>query len=131
MQFNGPANLNEMSNKTDESPQERFCALGYRPQGWSGGSLQADSIILFVLEDGVGSLRFLVHPELHTVVRDNDLSYLESLFKDFLERAKLNPAALFTQLSSLGVGPLVTHEAGSNISDHPHILNMCSRFEQI
>jgi hypothetical protein len=93
--------------------------------------LQADSIILFVLEDGVGSLRFLVHPELHTVVRDNDLSYLESLFKDFLERAKLNPAALFTQLSSLGVGPLVTHEAGSNISDHPHILNMCSRFEQI
>jgi hypothetical protein len=83
---------------------------------------------LFVLENGEGNLRFLVHPELHTVVKDNDLSYLESLFKDFLERAKLNPASLFNQLSSLGVGPLVTHDAGSNISDHPHLLNLCSRF---
>jgi hypothetical protein len=84
-----------------------------------------------VLEDREGSLRFFVHPELRAIVLDNDLPYLESLFKDFLERAMLNSADLFKQLSSLGVGPLVTHEAGSNISDHPSLLNMCSRFEQI
>jgi hypothetical protein len=84
-----------------------------------------------VLEDGEGSLRFLVHPKLRAIVSDNDLSYLESLLKDFLERAKLNPAALFKQLSSLGVGPLVTQEAGSNISDHPSLLNLCSRFVQL
>jgi hypothetical protein len=68
---------------------------------------------------------------LNTIVRDNDLAYIESLFKDFLERAKLNPEALFNQLSSLGVGPLVTHEAGSNISNHPHLLNLCARFVQL
>ena len=131
MQFNGPANLSVTSNKTDESRREKFCALEYRPHGWSDGSSQADAIVLFVLEDREGSLRFFVHPELRAIVLDNDLPYLESLFKDFLERAMLNSADLFKQLSSLGVGPLVTHEAGSNISDHPSLLNMCSRFEQI
>ena len=105
--------------------------MEYRPQGWSGGSLQADPVILLVLEDEEGSLRFLVHPELHVVVTDNDLSYIESLLKDFLERAKENPAALFMQLSSLGGGPLVTQETGSNISDHPTLMNLCSRFVQL
>jgi hypothetical protein len=86
---------------------------------------------LLALKDGEGRLCFLVHPELNTVVRDNDLSYLESLFKDFLERAKPDPAALFKQLSSLGVGPLVTQETGSNIYDHPHIMELYLRFVQI
>jgi hypothetical protein len=84
-----------------------------------------------VLEDGEGSLRFLVHPELRAIVADNDLFYLESLFKDFLERAMLRPVALFKQISSLGVGPLVTQETGSNISDYPHLLNLCSRFVKL
>jgi hypothetical protein len=83
---------------------------------------------LLVLEDGEGSPRFLVHQELRAIVSDKDLPYLESLFKDFLERAKLNPAALFKQLSSLGVGPLVTQETGSNISDYPYLLKLYSRF---
>jgi hypothetical protein len=131
MHFNGPGNLSKTNNTTDESPLKRFCAMEYRPQGWSGGSLQADPVILLVLEDEEGSLRFLVHPELHVVVTDNDLSYIESLLKDFLERAKENPAALFMQLSSLGVGPLVTQETGSNISDHPTLMNLCSRFVQL
>ncbi len=86
---------------------------------------------MLVLEDGEGHLRFLVHPELHTVVADNDLSYLESLLKDFLERAMQHPAALFKQLSSLGVGPLVTQEVGSNISNHPLLLILCSRFVKL
>jgi hypothetical protein len=84
-----------------------------------------------VLENGEGNLRFLVHPELYTVVPDNDLPYIESLLKDFRERAKLHPADLFNQLSSLGVGPLVTQEVRSNISDHPPLLELCSRFIQI
>jgi hypothetical protein len=84
-----------------------------------------------VLEDEEGNLRFLVHPELRAVVSGNDLPYLESLFKDFIERAELHPAALFKQLSSLGVGPLVTKEVGSNISDHPLLLKLYSRFVQL
>jgi hypothetical protein len=42
-----------------------------------------------------------------------------------------HPAALFKQLSSLGVGPLVTQEVGSNISNHPLLLILCSRFVKL
>ena len=86
---------------------------------------------MLVLEDEQGNLRFLVHPQLRSIVTDRDLSYLESLLGDFVERAKLHPAALFKQLSSLGVGPLVTHETGSSLSDHPPLLNLCSRFVRV
>ena len=85
---------------------------------------------MLVFENREGSLRFLVHPELRAIVPDNDLAYIESLIIDLCERAMLNPAALFKQLSLLGVGPLVTHESGSNISDYPSLLNLCSRFLQ-
>jgi hypothetical protein len=86
------------------------------------------SIILLVLEDAEDKLSFLVHPQLRMVVSGSDLSYLESLLRDFVERARLHPAALFKQLSSLGVGPLVTQEVGPRISDHPPLLELCSRF---
>jgi predicted component of type VI protein secretion system len=70
-----------------------------------------------VLRDQEGNLSFLVHPELRTIVQSEVLAYLESLLGDFLERAKLHPETLFKQLSSLGVEPLVTKEAGTSISD--------------
>jgi len=79
-----------------------------------------------VLEDEEDELRFLVHPELRAVVAGSDLPYLESLLKDFVERAKLHPEALFKQLSSLGVGPLVTQQVGSNISNSPSLLKFFS-----
>lgn len=88
------------------------------------------SIIVLVLEDEQSKLRFLVHPQWREMVFGKDLSYLESLFKDFIERAKLHPEALFQQLSSLGVGPLVTQEAGTGIADHPHLLKLSSCFVQ-
>lgn len=93
--------------------------------------MHAGSVILLVLKDGEGNLDFFVHPELHTVVADHDLTYLEALLKDFVERAKLHPAALFEQLSSLGAGPLVAHEVGSSISNHPPLLKLYSRFVQL
>jgi hypothetical protein len=120
----------KMTN-ADEKIQGRFCALEYRPQGGSDGSPQVASIIVLVLEDEQGKLRFLVHPQWRGMVSGTDLSYLESLFKDFIERAKLHPAALFQQLSSLGVGPLVTQEAGTGIADHSPLLKLCSRFVQL
>jgi hypothetical protein len=64
-------------------------------------------------------------------VTGKDFLYLDSLLKDFVERAKLDSPALFKQLSSLGVGPLVTQEVGSNISDHPILSELCSRFVQL
>jgi hypothetical protein len=128
MPINGPMDLSGTSDKADESPLRRYCALEYRPREWTSGSHQVAYIVVLVLEDEVGNLRFLVHPELRSVVSGNDQSYLESLLKDFLVRAKLHPAALFKHLSSLGVGPLVTHEVGTVISDRPPLFELCSRF---
>jgi hypothetical protein len=81
-----------------------------------------------VLKDTSGGLRFLVDPGWRSVVPVLDVEYIESVLRDFLERAKDHPAGLFEQLSSLAVGPLVTQETGQQISDHPILLELSSRF---
>jgi hypothetical protein len=105
----------------------QFCALAYRAQasGW------ATPIFVLVLKDASGDLRFLVDPGWRAVVQEEDREYLESLLGDLLERAKEQPETLFKQLSSLEVGPLVTEEAGEQISDHPRLLELSSRFVQL
>jgi hypothetical protein len=80
-----------------------------------------------VLEEEGGGLRFLVHPQLQSVV-GRDSSYIEPLLKDFPERAKTHPADLFKQLSSLGVGPLVTHETGRSLENRPALEEALSTF---
>ena len=101
--------------------------MAYRAQGFGG----ATPVVLIVLEDAKGCLRFLVDPGWRAVVRAEDVEYTESLLGDFLERAKEQPATLFNQLSSLEVGPLVTHETGEKISDHAFLLELYSRFVQL
>jgi predicted component of type VI protein secretion system len=85
-------------------------------------------IIMFVLKDREGNLRFLSHPKMSKIVQEDDLAYIESLLRDFLERAKLHPAALFKQLSSLAVGPLVTHETGSSLAEFPALQGLSKTF---
>lgn len=101
--------------------------MEYRTQGVSGPG----PIILLLLEDAKDGLRFLVSPDWRSIVQPEDLEYMDSLLLDFLERTKEQPATLFKQLSSLGVGPLVTQETGERISDHKPILELCSRFVQL
>jgi hypothetical protein len=88
-------------------------------------------IIVIVLKDASGGLRFVVDPRWRTVICSEDVEYMESLLRDFLERAKEQPATLFKQLSSLDVGPIVTQETGEQISDYPALLELSSRFVQI
>lgn len=87
-------------------------------------------MVLIALKDEEGKLTFLVNPDLRNMVQPEDLAYLEELLRDFQERTELHPEALFKQLSSLGVGPLVTQDAGSSIADRPALLELCSRFVQ-
>jgi len=84
-----------------------------------------------VLRDQEGNLSFLVHPELRTIVQKNDLEYIEALLQDFLERAKLHPEALFKQLSSLGVGPLVAREVELSFVDYPSLREISSGFVEL
>lgn len=84
-----------------------------------------------MLKDEHGGLRFLTHPELRTIVQREDLVYIEALLQDFLGRSKQDPSVLFKQISSLGVGPLVTQEAGPSLSEYPFIQELSSQFVQI
>lgn len=84
-----------------------------------------------MLRDQEGNLSFLVHPELRTIVQKNDLEYIEALLQDFLERAKLHPEALFKQLSSLGVGPLVAREVELSFVDYPSLREISSGFVEL
>jgi hypothetical protein len=109
----------------------QFCALEYDPQGWCIASSQKATIVLLVFKGGDGSLRFLINPKLRTIVQGKDLAYIEALLQDFLGRAKQDPAALFKQISSLGVGPLVTKVLGSNLVEYAFIQELASQFVQI
>jgi hypothetical protein len=106
------------------SPLPQFCALAHRAQDSSG----VTPIFLIVFRAASGGLRFLVDPSWHSVVNVQDAEYIECLLHDFLERAKEQPTALFEQLSSLSVGPLVTQETGEQISDHAALAELSSRF---
>ena len=108
-----------------------YCALEYRGRGWSGSGHKGASVVLIVVADGESGLQFLVHPDWRKIVEAEDLDYIESLLRDFQQRDKLHPDALFKQLSSLGVGPLVIHEEGSTISNSSSLFELRSRFVQL
>lgn len=78
-----------------------------------------------------GNLRFLVHPELRSIIQKEDLPYTESLLIDFLERSKQEPDALFKQLSSLGVGTLVTQDVGMDLDTNDGIRELSARFIEL
>jgi len=81
-----------------------------------------------VIQDETGDLHFLVSPKLGQVVQGNDMAYIDSLLRDFIERAKLHPGDLFQQLCSLSVGPLVTLEVGSHLTNYPRLQELSLRF---
>lgn len=84
-----------------------------------------------MLCDEEGKLRFFVHPNLATVLLEEDFEYIQSLLADFLDRATHDPASLFKQLSSIGMGPLVTQDVGSDIASDPSLEELLSKFVEL
>ena len=106
----------------------RFCALESRSPDLGDTSPHEASVIVLALRAEGGFLHLLVHPDWRGIVQPIDHEYIAALLDDFRERARLEPAALFEQISSLGVGPIVTYRVGSNIEDHPLLLGLFNRF---
>jgi hypothetical protein len=65
------------------------------------------------------------------IVQKEDLEYIRSLLDSCIERAKLHPAALFKQLSSIAVGPLVAGETGSTLAESPRLQKLSRTFVQL
>ena len=76
--------------------------------------------MLVAIQAEEGAIRFFVSRNLPAIASASDLQYLEDLFADLLERAKMDAESLFIQLSSLSVGPLVTKTTGDN-TEHPDL----------
>ena len=116
----------------EEISNLKFCALEYRPQSIVSIAPSPSIVILLVLLDSQGEIRFLVHPELRNIVLRDDLEYLDSLLWDLVDRSKRFPEELFRQISSLaGLGPLATHQTGSRIADFPSLMELMNYFAEL
>jgi len=73
-------------------------------------------------------LRLMVSPDLNTIVEGDDQNWLDPLLVDLQDRAGMQPADLFKQLSSLGVGPLVAQEVGEEIGKYPRLRDLQKQF---
>jgi hypothetical protein len=76
-------------------------------------------------------LKLYVDPHWRELVQTEDRDYLESLLKDLVERAQQEPETIFKQLSSLGVGPVVTAEVGTNFSESAKRSSLIEHFLQL
>jgi len=77
------------------------------------------------------SLSLYIDPAWHAFVHESDREYIESLLKDFAERINMDPEALFQQLCSLNVGPLVAVDVGTDLAEFPALLKLWSRFVRL
>jgi hypothetical protein len=93
-----------------------------------GASSHEDGAIIFALLTEGGVPRLLVRPNWRRIVQSKDEEYIEAVLSDFRERCLIDPEALLKQLSSLGVGALVTYETGSNLADYPQLLGFIKQF---
>ena len=106
----------------------RFCSLEYRLRQSEGSGAPSARLILLVVEGREGRLLGFVAPGLSEIVCDADRQYVQELLADIRERVGKDPEALFKQLSSLSVGPLVTHETGICGRQDLRLMPLCSGF---
>jgi hypothetical protein len=92
-----------------------------------------ERIVILFLGHPSGSLRVLCHRDWRNIVGVEDLEYVSDLMDDFRERARSTPDALFRQVSSLSVGPLVTYAVGSDYDLQPLIplLELCENMVEL
>ncbi len=111
-----------------EGQQSSACVLEYRRRGVDYATRADTQVVLLALMQEANVLRFLVNPELESIVHAADLAYIQPLLKDFLERAEYEPRDLFKQLSSLGVGPLVTRSVLTGPSAYESLSDLIQEF---
>jgi hypothetical protein len=87
-------------------------------------------VVLIVVRTGK-EIAIRIHPNWVEIVEAEDLQVIRELFDDFAERAHSDPETLLRQLTTLGVGKLVTYTAGKVLTSLPDIEELFSRFESI
>jgi hypothetical protein len=108
-----------------------YCALEYRARDDDSASAKLERIILIADKSETGELRIRVHPDWRTIVTAEDQPMMAELFEDFAERSQRDSESLLQQLSALNVGPLVTYDAGQDISTRADLTELSNSFELI
>ena len=112
-------------------PARLFCTLKYRSRlKETGETREADLVLVLVLMSERKGLRISVSPMLQQAVDESDRQYVKELLQDCRIRAANDPEALFSQLSSLSVGPLTTDRVGATDSARDY-LECCSGFDAV
>jgi hypothetical protein len=109
----------------------RYCALEYSARDDEFLSSNIEKVILIANRQGSGELAMRVHPNWRQITIPADHPYLEAMFHDLAERARMDSDALLKQLSSLSFGPLHTHDAGQTLADRPYLLQLYDQFMEI
>jgi hypothetical protein len=126
--FAGTTLQETMNLEPDAISKSRFCALAYAPNAELGLLPAVRHVILIIVQKADCALHILVHPNLKKIVDAIDISYIESLLIDFIERVNLHAAELFRHLCSLAVGPLQTETVGEQLCEHPNIHELALQF---
>src|SRR6185312_14704173 len=109
----------------------RFCALAYQPPDVAISQPDQSRLLAFVTSSSDGEVALHIRPRWEEIVGSCDRSYLGVLFRDFKDRAKSDPELMFRLLSSLAVGPLVTYDAGTDLSEHPEYWTLWASFTKL
>jgi hypothetical protein len=121
--------MNTGAQMPDRCSSSSFCALAYLA---SEEDLAADPrVFLFVLKLSVSELKLQIDQGWRQFVRERDYGYIQALLADVKERTTSDPEALFQQVSSLSVGPVVAQQTGLNLGDYPDLLILCRRFVEL
>jgi hypothetical protein len=111
--------------------QMQFCALAYRGQQADPSFAAGNQIILILIYSQAAGLRLLASPDWQQTVPAWDHAYIGATFADFGVRARLAPEALLEQVSSLSVGPLVTHTCGNRLEEHAELQTLSLVFTEL
>ena len=120
-----------MNNQVKSVLARRFCVLQYIASESDQDRADSSTIIALVTSSHNGEVAIRVDPEWEKIVLPTDRNYLEALYRDFRIRIGSDPEGLFRQLSDLSIGPLVTHEAGSDLAANPAYLRLVEWFQEI
>lgn len=110
------------------SPQTRFCLIEFRPRGWGRSPLPPARASILITYTEAEGLHVFANPDLHNRVDGEDFDFLQALVTNWPAYARLDIAEFFRQIHTLGIGPLMLAEEGSNLLDYPSLVEFYSRF---
>ena len=93
-----------------ENPRGQICTLVYQEHESFGSEPVSETAFLVAKKQQSEGLSLFVNPAWREFVASRHWEYMDDLLEDFKERKRFEPDALFQQLCSLRVGPIITHE---------------------